>query len=83
MQIIKSCDEEDLEVNLYCELSFDTHIQEVVSKENQIVCIIRRTFNSLYIENDIKIVQSLCAPTFKICQCDLKSTLKEQFILVE
>ena len=62
MNVINCEEEKDLGVIFDCKLSFDAHVQCVISKANRNIGIIRRTFSYLSKKSFIKLYKSLVRP---------------------
>jgi hypothetical protein len=81
---LSSCvEEKDLGVIFDRTLSFDVHIQKVVTKANQMVGIIRRTFEYLNKEILLKLYKSLVRPHLEYANCVWYPHLKRQSVSIE
>ena len=54
--------EKDLRVTVDCNLSFEHHIMEKVSKANQMIALIRRSFVYLVTENFTRLYKAIVRP---------------------
>ena len=82
--IIKSCDEEkDLGVIFDSSLNFDKHLYHIITKANQILGIIKRSFKYLNKEVLLKLYKSLVRPHLEYGNCVWYPHLKRQSIALE
>ena len=83
-QNICPCDEEkDLGVHFDGSLSFDIHIDKVVSKANQMTGIIRRTFSFLDKSTFLQLYKSMIRPHVEYANIVWFPYLKRQSVTVE
>ena len=81
---LKNCTQEkDLGVTFDNNLLFDTHIQNIVNKANQILGIIKRLFN--YMDKDIfiKLYKAFIRPHLEYGNIVWHPSLKRQSIAIE
>lgn len=81
---IKECEEEkDLGVTFDCDLSFDPHIQRVISKGNQMIGIVKRSFSFLDNDTFLKLYKAFVRPHVEYANVIWCPYLKRQSKAIE
>ena len=75
--------EKDLGVTFDCSLTFDAHIQRVVSKANQMIGVVKRAFTFLDKETFLKLYKAFVRPHVEYANVIWSPYLKRQSIAIE
>ena len=81
--IMKGSEEKDLGVIFDDKLNFDKHIYSAVSKANQKIGIIKRTFSSLDKDTFLYLYKGLVRPHLEYGNCIWYPRLKRQSVVIE